>query len=55
LVPAKDPAALAEALERVADAAHDADAIARAGGWADSAAKLYAVLESAVEDARRAA
>src|SRR5581483_11134168 len=51
LVPAKDPAALAGALERVADGAHDAAAIAKLGargGWADSAAKLLAVLEEAV-------
>jgi glycosyltransferase involved in cell wall biosynthesis len=58
LVPARDPAALAAALERVADGSHDAPAIAQLGargGWADSAARLLAVLEAAVADARRAA
>ncbi len=59
LVPIQDARALAAALERVADAPHDAAAIAQKGargGWAESARGLYRVLEAAVADgAQRAA
>ncbi|HUS64260.1 MAG TPA: glycosyltransferase family 4 protein [Kofleriaceae bacterium] len=53
LVPAKDPNALAEALERVAYGTYDGGRIALAGargGWADSAARLLGVLTDATEN-----
>lgn len=54
LVPARDPAALASALERVAFGSYDAQGISRLGargGWAESAAKLHRVLEEAIANA----
>jgi len=56
LVPPRDPGALATALAEVAGLAHDAGAIAARGargGWAESAQKLFAVLEEAVKAGRR--
>lgn len=52
MVPAKDPAALGEALLEIASRNFDAAAItARSGGsWQDSAAALFAVLKSAVDE-----
>jgi glycosyltransferase involved in cell wall biosynthesis len=50
LVPVRDPAQLACALERVADGAYDGAEIAALGargGWAESAARLLAVLTEA--------
>jgi glycosyltransferase involved in cell wall biosynthesis len=58
LVPARDPAALAGALARVADRPHDAAAIAESGArgsWVESAARLHEVLLDAVGQARREA
>jgi teichuronic acid biosynthesis glycosyltransferase TuaC len=55
LVPVRDPAALAEALEQVADGAYDRVAIAARGSrgsWDESAAHLLTVLEEAVREAR---
>ena len=49
LVPAKDPAALADALGRAVGTTYDPDAVAKLGargGWAESAAQLFSVLES---------
>ncbi|HEX2569219.1 MAG TPA: glycosyltransferase family 4 protein [Polyangia bacterium] len=54
LVPARDPAALAQALERVADGVYDGAAIAARGArgsWDESAAHLLTVLEEAVRGA----
>ena len=54
LVPARDPAALAQALERVADGVYDPVAIAARGArgsWDESAAHLLTVLEEAVRGA----
>jgi len=51
LVPARDPAALADALERAAVAHYDPDAVARAGArgsWTESAARLEASLRAAL-------
>ena len=51
LVPAKDPARLAAALERVASGTYDGAEIAKAGargGWAESAQRLHAVLKEAL-------
>lgn len=50
-VPPQRPEALAAALERVLDSAHDPEAIARRAGfgdWTESAAQVLDVLESAV-------
>jgi glycosyltransferase involved in cell wall biosynthesis len=59
MVPPRDPAALAGALERVLDGgkagAHPAETIVSASGalsWADSAARLHAVLRRACEERR---
>jgi glycosyltransferase involved in cell wall biosynthesis len=55
LVPPKDPAALADALRRALATDYDPEAVARAASassWDDSAAKLHAVLEEAVREAR---
>jgi glycosyltransferase involved in cell wall biosynthesis len=53
LVPPRDPPALAAALERAAHAAYDPAEVARLGargGWAESAARLHAVLSDATLD-----
>jgi teichuronic acid biosynthesis glycosyltransferase TuaC len=57
LVPARDPAALAAAIERVADGTWDAPAIAASarGSWDDSAARLHDVLVGAVGAGRERA
>jgi glycosyltransferase involved in cell wall biosynthesis len=55
LVAPKDPAALADALRRALATDYDPEAVARAASassWDDSAAKLHAVLEEAVREAR---
>ena len=55
LVPARDPAALAQALEHVADGSYDSAAIAARGArgsWDESAAHLPTVLEEAVREAK---
>jgi glycosyltransferase involved in cell wall biosynthesis len=51
LVPARDPAALADVLGREVDTGYDPDEVARLGargGWAESAARLEASLRAAV-------
>ncbi|HEU5058499.1 MAG TPA: glycosyltransferase, partial [Kofleriaceae bacterium] len=55
LVPPKEPAALADALNRALATEYDPNAVAaaaQASSWDDSAAKLHAVLEEAVREAR---
>ena len=53
LVPARDPAALADALGRAVDMSYDAAEVARTGargGWAESAARLEDSLRAAVAE-----
>ncbi len=55
LVPPKDPSALADAMTRALATDYDPQAVAaaaQASSWDDSAARLHAVLEEAVREAR---